>query len=520
MITINNKQYRNLEEQVQANKNDIARIIEGEELLARLGIKVVGQIATAEELPNPATYTGTYGDAYLVGTESPYDYYIYTRPFEGEEDPQWFNLGPFPVAGPVGPTGPTGPKGNDGVRGSQWFFGNTTPSTVAGYNIGDVYYNPITGNIWHLHDVDGIIRWVNEGNIKGPQGIQGIQGPKGDTGEQGPVGPEGPIGPSGSTVEIKYVYTSISELPSNLDESYVHTGALVGTVSNYELWIVVGDEGNYHWVNTGRLNAGTVVSSNGRALIEWNADTKLTTGASMSYSLGSGLRIYKMNGDNRTNDFASLRNDGMLIANTDAASAVLGPSSMSITNKSTGAAVQYGITEIKTKKPGTNTWRTLSLPLGQTDTLATLLDVESKAYEILFEQTPLLIDEAITSQAKWFSSDNTLNASFRPSTDDGYIVIMRANAESTSGVIYVNYTDENNVEQRITTKMVIAFVPKQDTGTTTINGVAKKYKRCWFIQIDQGTLLPSIAASAVNCVEGSLYIVPTNTATDRFVMTY
>ena len=214
MIKIDGKEYRNLEEQVQANKNNIERIIEGEELLARLGIKVVGQVEDSSELPNPVTYDGEFGDAYLVGTETPYDYYIFTRPFEREVDPQWFNLGPFPVAGPQGPVGPQGPKGADGVRGSQWFSGTGQPTTTSGYNIGDYYINVGTGNIWHLHDVEGAPRWLLEGNIKGPQGPVGPQGPKGPQGDQGIPGPEGPAGPTGPIVEIMGHLANMDQLPN------------------------------------------------------------------------------------------------------------------------------------------------------------------------------------------------------------------------------------------------------------------------------------------------------------------
>ena len=168
MIIINDKEYRNLEEQVQYNNERIERFIEGDEVLGRMGIKVVGQVSTADELPNPVIYTGEYGDAYLVGTNTPYDYYIYTRPFAGETEAQWFNLGQFPVAGPKGDPGVAGATGPAGKRGSQWFSGIGTPSTTSGFEVGDYYINTNTYNIWHLHDVDGALRWLQEGNIRGP----------------------------------------------------------------------------------------------------------------------------------------------------------------------------------------------------------------------------------------------------------------------------------------------------------------------------------------------------------------
>lgn len=68
-----------------------------------LGVKVVGVAATEADIPE-GTYE--YGDAYEVGTEPPYDLYIYTRP-DGKVHTEgyWFNTGKFPMPGPQGPKG-------------------------------------------------------------------------------------------------------------------------------------------------------------------------------------------------------------------------------------------------------------------------------------------------------------------------------------------------------------------------------------------------------------------------------
>ena len=62
-----------------------------------LGIKVIGAI---DALPIPAG-NYEYGDAYMVGTETPYDMYIYTRP-DGKVHTEgyWFPIGKFPAPGP------------------------------------------------------------------------------------------------------------------------------------------------------------------------------------------------------------------------------------------------------------------------------------------------------------------------------------------------------------------------------------------------------------------------------------
>lgn len=114
MLTIGNEELRNLEEQVEKNKDDILFILEQEGVLNQFGIKVVGQIDTAASLPAPAIYAGDYGDAYAVGTETPYDLYIWTRANGTHPSDYWFNIGKFPVPGPAGKDGATGPQGPRG----------------------------------------------------------------------------------------------------------------------------------------------------------------------------------------------------------------------------------------------------------------------------------------------------------------------------------------------------------------------------------------------------------------------
>ena len=137
MLKYGNRDFRNLQEQVYANMKNIQDIIDGSNIIADFKtVNIVGQAQLTTDLPNPETYTGQYGDAILVGVEGqPNDLYVFTKAYENENAPQWFNVGKFPLVGPEGP--------------------------------------------------------------QGEQGIQGDQGPKGDQGIQGPQGPQGPIGPQG-----------------------------------------------------------------------------------------------------------------------------------------------------------------------------------------------------------------------------------------------------------------------------------------------------------------------------------
>ena len=150
MLTIDGKQYRNLEEQVRKNKEDIQSIIDASAILNAFGIKVVGQVNTSGNLPNPADYPGDYGDAYLVGTETPYDYYIFTRPNDTHPTAYWLNIGKFPLAGPQGETGPQGPQGPKG-DGSKWYAGTQNPTIVAEVN--DQYLNTTDGSVFSYSNV-------------------------------------------------------------------------------------------------------------------------------------------------------------------------------------------------------------------------------------------------------------------------------------------------------------------------------------------------------------------------------
>lgn len=172
MIIINNVQYRNLEEQVKKNMDDIQYLLEQEGVLNDFGIKVVGEITSSSQLPDPDTYQGEYGDAYAVGTASPYTLYIYTRANGTHPNNYWFNIGEFPLAGPTGDQGPQGPKGETGARGSTWSNGTSAPTTTSGSLTGDKYLNTTNGDVYNYTGST----WQLIGNIRGPQGIQGPAG--------------------------------------------------------------------------------------------------------------------------------------------------------------------------------------------------------------------------------------------------------------------------------------------------------------------------------------------------------
>lgn len=256
MLTIDGKQYRNLEEQVRKNKEDIQSIRDASEILNAFGIKVVGQVDTNDKLPNPTEYSGEYGDAYLVGTETPYDYYIFTRPNDTHITAYWLNIGEFPLAGPQGPVGAQGLKGDKG-DGSKWYAGTQNPTIIAEVN--DQYLNTTNGSVFSYSSSG----WTRIGNIRGPQGIQGIQGNQGIQGSIGPVGPQGERGDVGGIVNIRGLVDNVNQLPTPTSLQNLSIAYLVG--DNKELYIQIGETSETAiWNNMGILNVATYVTVNGQ----------------------------------------------------------------------------------------------------------------------------------------------------------------------------------------------------------------------------------------------------------------
>ena len=193
-----NKTYRNLQQQVKENMLDIARLQDSN----ILGLDIKDIVPTYSDLP-----TGEQGSIYAVGTEAPFELYVYN-------DSSWVNLGQFPKAGPRGEQGPQGqignpgPKGDKGEQGPRGYTGAQGVPGQAGPKgeQGPQGIQGIQGPIGPKGDKGDPFVYSDftaeqlEG-LRGPQGIQGIQGPKGDTGAIGPQGPQGIQGLKGDTGE-------------------------------------------------------------------------------------------------------------------------------------------------------------------------------------------------------------------------------------------------------------------------------------------------------------------------------
>ena len=276
MVTINNKEYRNLTEQVLANIESINKVnakvdahYNEDRVLADYGIRVVGKADTVNDLPPVNDYPGTFGDAYIVGLNPPYDFYIYTRPFEGETENQWLDIGLLAIEGPQGETGEQGPKGETGAPGqsTRWFSGQGSPYISA--STGDQYLDTLSGDVYQYDN-----NWVKTGNIKGTPGVQGPRGLQGFTGDPGPVGPTGPRGEAGYSVVIRGVLTSESQLPRDTlvidrDSAYV-----VEDETGRWLYFLVDGALEPEWDKVA-FASGSIVIADNEILNTFDADTKV-----------------------------------------------------------------------------------------------------------------------------------------------------------------------------------------------------------------------------------------------------
>ncbi len=249
MLTIDGKEFRNLEEQVLKNKNDIENALQLKNLLTDFGIRIIGQVESAYQIPSVSDYkennpNWNYGDAYTVGTESPYDLYILTRANNNNPQDFWFDIGEFPLRGPVGPQGPQGPQGEKGEKGDPGIQGE-----------------------------------------RGLQGTPGLRGERGPQGPQGPVGPQGPQGLPGQVYKVIDILDNTGQLPqpteSIRDNAYIINGFI---------YIIMGS-GVLEWVNVGTIDptnftAGQVITlmqSTDRIIVSLNSDN-----SKIEYRLSNG----------------------------------------------------------------------------------------------------------------------------------------------------------------------------------------------------------------------------------------
>lgn len=259
MFQFNDKIYRNLQEQVLENKQQIAKHWQVDRVLADFGITVLGRVDSPENLPESEGENWGYG--YLVGHENDpagYDVYVWTRsnPDIGEDEPYWFNIGKISIVGPSGPAGPH----------------------VTGITIDPITYFPTFNfsdgsSITVPTSIRGTPGEAGPRGVPGKQGLQGLQGLQGSIGPRGLQGPEGPSG----YFNILGTLSSETLLPSPSTSS-MGDAYLIYNADNdaYDLYVIVGEEGAFSWQNTGMLGAGTMIFADGSSVgASWDADTKV-----------------------------------------------------------------------------------------------------------------------------------------------------------------------------------------------------------------------------------------------------
>lgn len=257
MFIINKNEYRNLQEQVLKNQQDIAVHYAVDRVLADFGIRIIGRVDTPEDIVTQPIPAGgyQYGDAYAVGEEGTvYDYYIYTRPFEGETEDQWFDIGSLTIAGPQGPQGEQGPQGATGAS-TKWIYSkyvaNLPSATSENLNLGDLALVS-SGDILVLVEVDGTRKWgYTNINIKGLKGDKGEKGDRGERGFQGFQGAKGDEGPRGLGIVILGRVQNAEVLSLISPDSVRRDGGyIVGEGDNASLYVITGGTPNdpdLHW---------------------------------------------------------------------------------------------------------------------------------------------------------------------------------------------------------------------------------------------------------------------------------
>lgn len=97
---------------------------------------------------------------------------------------------PNPIAGPQGPSGPQGPKGSTGARGTEWTVGSELPASA---REGDIHLK-FSGEVYRYENGSWVLKLSIKGP-QGPQGTKGNKGDTGAVGPQGEQGPQGTLAP-------------------------------------------------------------------------------------------------------------------------------------------------------------------------------------------------------------------------------------------------------------------------------------------------------------------------------------
>ena len=284
MLIYNGLEFRNLEEQVGKNTQDIQDFKDGNQTIAEFGITVLGVVETASQIPAQGQ---NYGDAYLVGYSAPYDMRVWTRDV-ANNTAKWVDLGQFPLAGPKGDKGPIGSIITDGKG---------VPVSIPS-SVNDYYIDTDTGYWYTVRKTSsGALVWEASFSLKGEKGdrgergLQGLKGEKGDKGDTGPIGPTGAKGDKGDTGSSFTIVAKVASTDNLPNPSTVksYQAYLVGNdTDGWDTYVVVGGV----WTNLGKVQG--VEGPMGPAGVGINnlSDLDLTFGnVTVTYDTSNGLTI-------------------------------------------------------------------------------------------------------------------------------------------------------------------------------------------------------------------------------------
>lgn len=291
MLKYGNRELRNLEEQVEKNAQDIEDFKNANQTIAEFGIYVIGVLASVDDLPAQGE---NFGDAYLIGSSTPYDMRVWTRDV-AHNTAKWVDLGSFPLKGD---------KGAKGERGSVIYVDAGEPLNDP-TSLYDFYIDKISGYWYQPYSNETGYSWLKAFTLKGEkgdrglqgkQGVQGVPGVQGKTGAIGAKGDKGDKGDTGAAFYVQGTLASSSNLPTPTaemqDKGYAYL--IPDTEGTKHIWVIQGSEStSFSWVDIGTSGVG-IQGEKGADGIGLNnlTDTNLTYGnITVTYNTTDGIGI-------------------------------------------------------------------------------------------------------------------------------------------------------------------------------------------------------------------------------------
>ena len=291
MLKYGNRELRSLEEQVEKNAQDIEDFKNANQTIAEFGIYVVGVLASVDDLPAQGE---NFGDAYLIGSSTPYDMHVWTRDV-AHNTAKWVDLGAFPLKGD---------KGDKGDIGSVIRVDSGEPLNNP-TSLYDFYIDRITGYWYTPYLNETGYGWLKgftlkgekgDRGLQGKQGVQGVPGVQGKTGAIGAKGDKGDKGDTGAAFNVQGTLASSSNLPTPTaemqDKGYAYI--IPDAEGTKHIWVIQGSEStSFSWVDVGTAGVG-IQGEKGADGIGLNnlTGTDLTYGnVTVTYNTTDGIGI-------------------------------------------------------------------------------------------------------------------------------------------------------------------------------------------------------------------------------------